>query len=270
MPHSDFTLLIPLYDYHPAPALLAFAPPPWPQVVYAIPKSVSHYHMIGVDYYPWYPNNPAMIAPFSGAATSAAWGFQRGSQLVGWLSSPDAAAIAENNIWRNSPRYCISISLLILLMLLFHTWRWVYSTCSCTRVSAPCQNLVTTQDYASVKQRRVCCFGGSACCEFFFSAEGGWLRLGNQVWFREIYLEKTWKMGLSQLAIGLWYLYPCWISLDSWKIVWDQLSQWLISQLSGGTQTSRPDLSMTVGSIGWISWMRKHFNRMVRWQGMQG
>jgi hypothetical protein len=30
----------------------------------------------------------------------------------------------------------------------------------------------------------------------FFSAEGGWLRLGNQVWFREIYLEKTWKMGL--------------------------------------------------------------------------
>ena len=36
LPHSDFTLLIPLYDYHPtpAPALLAFVPPPWPQVRY--------------------------------------------------------------------------------------------------------------------------------------------------------------------------------------------------------------------------------------------
>ena len=32
LPHSDFTLLIPLYDYHPTPALLAFVPPPWPQV----------------------------------------------------------------------------------------------------------------------------------------------------------------------------------------------------------------------------------------------
>ena len=28
LPHSDFTLLIPLYDYHPALALLAFVPPP--------------------------------------------------------------------------------------------------------------------------------------------------------------------------------------------------------------------------------------------------
>ena len=35
LPHSDFTLLIPLFDYHPTPALLAFGPPPWPQVIMA-------------------------------------------------------------------------------------------------------------------------------------------------------------------------------------------------------------------------------------------
>ena len=34
--HSDFTLLFPLYDYHPTPALLAFVPPPWPQVCFSL------------------------------------------------------------------------------------------------------------------------------------------------------------------------------------------------------------------------------------------
>ena len=34
LPHSDFTLWIPLHDYHTTPALLAFVPPPWPQVGY--------------------------------------------------------------------------------------------------------------------------------------------------------------------------------------------------------------------------------------------
>ena len=41
MPHSDFTLLIPLYDYHPAPALLAFVPPPWPQVLLSLRSSTQ-------------------------------------------------------------------------------------------------------------------------------------------------------------------------------------------------------------------------------------
>ena len=36
-----FTLLIPLYDYHPTPALLAFVPPPWPQVFCALSCFIS-------------------------------------------------------------------------------------------------------------------------------------------------------------------------------------------------------------------------------------
>ena len=41
LPHSDFTLLIPLYDYHPTPALLAFVPPPWPQVLLSHGRSLN-------------------------------------------------------------------------------------------------------------------------------------------------------------------------------------------------------------------------------------
>eukprot|EP00435_Cladocopium_sp_Y103_P042967 s206_g12.t1 len=67
------------------------------------------------------------------------------------------------------------------------------------------ERCVGVPDYASVKKRRACCFGGAwACCEFFFQLKEVGVSWKPSL-IRDIHLEHTRKTGLLSYQMLFWY-----------------------------------------------------------------